>query len=237
VPLAEETGFIVPLGRWVLEAACAAAMTWTEAGTEPSVAVNLSARQLQDPGLLADVRGALARSGLPGERLVLEITEGMLVGDQEKTVDVLHALKRMGISIAIDDFGTGYSSLSHLRKFPVDILKIDKSFVDQLVGAQAEGPAFVQAIIRLARELNVSTVAEGIEERAQQDALARMGCDVGQGFLLSRPLGERAAAELVVRAARGEAVFGGADIIGKTIELIEAAVSAAEVRTHVGPTA
>jgi diguanylate cyclase (GGDEF)-like protein len=219
IPLAEETGFIVPLGRWVLESACLAAQSWP-AGADgpPTVAVNLSARQLQDPGLSCDVRAALARSGLAGERLVLEVTEGMLVLDPEQTVQVLNELKQMGVSIAIDDFGTGYSSLSHLRKFPVDILKIDKSFIDQLDGAHHEGPAFVEAIIRLARGLDVATVAEGIEDGAQREALTQMGCDVGQGFLLSRPLGERAAAGLALLAATGATVN---ELIGQAGELVE----------------
>ncbi len=209
IPLAEETGFIVPLGRWVLNAACHAAMTWPGVGVDaPSISVNVSARQLQDPAFLPDVRDALARSGLPGERLILEITESMLVGDLDVTIGVLDELKETGISIAIDDFGTGYSSLSHLRKFPFDILKIDKSFIDHLDGTHAQGGAFVEAIIRLARELHVALVAEGIEVRSQQDALTGMGCDSGQGFLLSRPLSARGAAAFARRAAAGETLAG-----------------------------
>ena len=204
IPLAEETGFIVALGRWVLNAACHAATAWTgsTAGC-PTVAVNVSAQQLQDPGFVADVRDALARSGLPGQRLVLEITESVLVRDPDQIVEVLNRLKQMGISIAIDDFGTGYSSLSHLRRFPVDILKIDKSFVDHLNGAHTEGRAFVEAIISLARQLGVATIAEGIEHTAQHDTLTDMGCDDGQGYLMSRPLDIDSATDLARQATAG----------------------------------
>jgi diguanylate cyclase (GGDEF)-like protein len=231
IPLAEETGFIVPLGRWVLNSACRAAMTWPDVGADaPSISVNVSARQLQDPTFLLDVRDALARSGLPGERLILEITESMLVGDLDVTIGVLDELKEAGISIAIDDFGTGYSSLSHLRKFPFDILKIDKSFIDHLDGAHAQGGAFVEAIIRLARELHVALVAEGIEVRSQQDALTGMGCDSGQGFLLSRPLNAQRAAVFARRAAAGETLAGFA---GPATEEIVERVDTVSVRSAI----
>ncbi len=204
IPLAEETGFIVALGRWVLNAACRAATTWTDATAGcPTVAVNVSARQLQDPGFVADVRDTLSHSGLPGQRLLLEITESVLVRDPDQTVEVLNRLKQMGISIAIDDFGTGYSSLSHLRRFPVDILKIDKSFVDHLNGAHTEGRAFVEAIIALARQLGVAAIAEGIEHTTQHTTLTEMGCDDGQGYLMSRPLDLHAATDLARQAAAG----------------------------------
>ena len=204
IPLAEETGFIVALGQWVLNAACHAATAWTGSTPgRPTVAVNVSAQQLQDPGFVADVRDALARSGLPGQRLVLEITESVLVRDPDQIVEVLNRLKQMGISIAIDDFGTGYSSLSHLRRFPVDILKIDKSFVDHLNGAHTEGSAFVEAIISLARQLAVATIAEGIEHTPQHHALTDMGCDDGQGYLMSRPLDLDSATDLARQAAAG----------------------------------
>jgi diguanylate cyclase (GGDEF)-like protein len=228
IPLAEEAGFIVPLGRWVLNAACRTATAWSGTTVDgPAVAVNVSARQLQDATFVADVRDALASSGLPGERLILEITESTLVGDLQLTINVLEQVKLMGISIAIDDFGTGYSSLSHLRKFPFDILKIDKSFIDHLDGAHTQGDAFVEAIVRLARELHVAAVAEGIEARSQQDALAAMGCDSGQGFLLSRPLDTERAAELARRAAAGETLIDFAD--QDSVERLDA-VSTAQAR-------
>lgn len=225
IPLAEETGFIVPLGRWVLNAACHAAMAWPGVGVgvgAPSIAVNVSARQVQDPTFVGDVCDALTGSGLPAERLTLEITESMLAGDLDVTIAVLDELKQMGISIAIDDFGTGYSSLSHLRRFPFDILKIDKSFIDHLDGTHAEGGAFVEAIIRLARQLDVALVAEGIEVRSQRDALTGMGCDSGQGFLLSRPLDARRAGRLARRAAAGETLTGFAPAPAeKVVEVID----------------
>jgi EAL domain-containing protein (putative c-di-GMP-specific phosphodiesterase class I) len=163
-----------------------------------------------------------------GERLILEITESMLVGDLDVTIGVLDELKEMGISIAIDDFGTGYSSLSHLRKFPFDILKIDKSFIDHLDGTHAQGGAFVEAIIRLARELHVALVAEGIEVSSQQDALTGMGCDSGQGFLLSRPLNAKRAAVFARRAAAGETLAGFA---GPATEEIVEGVGTVPVRS------
>ena len=189
ISLAEETGFIGRLGRWALETACCTAMTWpaTPLGY-PSVAVNLSIRQLRDPALVAEIRTALARSGLPAGRLVIEITESMLVADAVETLQMLSEIKQLGVSIAIDDFGTGYSSLGRLRHFPVDIVKIDKMFIDQLDGADGEGRTFVEAILRLARELQLATIAEGIELESQLAALTEMGCDSAQGFLLSRPL-------------------------------------------------
>ncbi len=198
ISLAEETGFIVPLSRWALEAACAAAMTWpaTPAGP-PTLAVNVSMRHLTDPSLLGDIRTALARSGLPAQRLVLEITESMLVRDPAQILEVLDELKRAGIAIALDDFGTGYSSLERLRRFPIDVVKIDKTFVEQLDGFNGDGRTFVQAILRLARELQLATIAEGIESESQREALQLMGCDSGQGFLLSRPLDVNAVSEFI----------------------------------------
>lgn len=194
IPLAEETGFIVPLGRWILQRACVEAAGWTAATGAPiSVSVNLSARQLQDTGLMRDVQNALAHSGLAAERLVLEITESVLMLNPEQIAAVLGGLRELGIRIAIDDFGTGYSSLSYLRQLPVDILKIDKSFIDPLQDPSSEGAAFVETILRLARDLHLRATAEGIEHEIQRDALVRMSCDSAQGYLMSRPLTATAA--------------------------------------------
>ena len=202
IPIAEETGFIVQLGRWALETACAQAATWpAQDGRSLTVSVNVSGRQLRDPSLVDDVRAALALSGLTADRLVLEVTESMLMVNLPQTVAVLTVFKSMGIRLAIDDFGTGYSSLSHLRQFPIDILKIDKSFVDPLTDPASEGAAFVKTIIRLARDLNLYTVAEGIEDSQQRQALISLGCDSAQGFLLSRPLDAAVARELAQGAA------------------------------------
>src|SRR5664279_2600451 len=197
IPVAEETGLIVPLGRWVLETACVQAVTWPAPDGKPlTISVNISGRQLQDPDLLDDVRTALAFSGLTAHRLILEITESMLMVNPTRTAAILTALKSMGVRLAIDDFGTGYSSLSHLRQFPVDILKIDKSFVDSLTDENSEGSAFLKTIISLAHDLHLSTVAEAIEGRHQRQVLTALGCDSAQGFLLSRPLGAAATQEL-----------------------------------------
>jgi len=194
IPLAEETGFIVPLGRWILERACLEAAAWAApAGTPVSVSVNLSVRQLQAAGLVQDVQNALSFSGLPPECLVLEITESVLMLHPEQTALVLREFKNLGISIAIDDFGTGYSSLSYLRQFPVDIIKIDKSFIDPLQDRTSEGAAFVETILQLARVLHLRTTAEGIEHQIQRDILTRLSCDSAQGYLMSRPLNPDAA--------------------------------------------
>ena len=190
IPLAEETGLIVPIGRWVLQHACRSAADWiaSQPGAPPFVmAVNVSARQLEYGGLTEDVARALADSGLPPERLVLEITESTLVDDSDVIIARLHDLKALGVGIAIDDFGTGYASLSYLRKLPVDILKIDKTFVDDALGA-TEGAKFLRAILNLGQTLRLRTIAEGIEEDGQLETLRDAGCDVGQGYLFSKPL-------------------------------------------------
>jgi len=190
IPLAEETGLILPIGRWVLHEACRQTVRWQRAWpADPprTVSVNLSALQLRQAGLVGEVAEVLELSGLDPHCLVLEITESLLVQDTEATVAKLHELKGLGVRLAIDDFGTGYSSLSYLRRLPVDILKVDKSFVDGI----HEGPeaaAVAQAIIRLGHTLNLRTVAEGIEEPAQLDELRRMRCDLGQGYLFAKPL-------------------------------------------------
>ncbi len=189
IALAEETGFIVPLGRWILESACVEAAGWPLVhGTPATVAVNISGRQLQSASLVQDVRAALALSGLDPARLTLEITESVVMDRPAETRRVLRELRALGVRLAIDDFGTGYSSLSQLREFPVQILKIDKSFVDPLTDPRGEGSAFVRTILRLAAELGLDTVAEGVEELAQWRTLSIMGCTSAQGYLMSRPL-------------------------------------------------
>ncbi|MDP9406735.1 MAG: EAL domain-containing protein [Actinomycetota bacterium] len=189
IPLAEETGLIVPMSRWILAQACTQAGLWPvpPGGRPVTVAVNLSPRHLADPSVVDDVALALAESGLDPARLVLEITETGLLADGDEMVAILQSLKALGVRLAVDDFGTGYSSLSYLRRFPVDILKVDKSFVDGL-GLDGEATALVRAILDMAQSMNMTTVAEGIEEGHQLSELAALGCDLGQGFLLSRPL-------------------------------------------------
>ncbi|HEX4507766.1 MAG TPA: EAL domain-containing protein [Alphaproteobacteria bacterium] len=202
IPIAEETGLILPLGRWVLETACAEAATWPlHEGRAPTVSVNISGRQLHDRSLVDDVRTALAFSAIPAQQLILEVTESRLMDDPTNTAAILTTLKSMGIRLAIDDFGTGYSSLSYLRQFPIDVLKIDKSFVDPLADPSSEVTAFVKTIIRLARDLHLSTVAEGIEDRQQYQTLSDLGCDSAQGYFTSRPLNAGRARRLAGSAA------------------------------------
>jgi diguanylate cyclase (GGDEF)-like protein/PAS domain S-box-containing protein len=199
IPLAETSGLIVQLGEFVLRQACLQAQAWRhEAGDSErlTMSVNLSAAQLDDDGLMNAVGGALRDSGLPAAALTLEITESVLVRDVEATASRLRELKGLGVGLAIDDFGTGYSSLSYLRRFPVDIIKIDKSFVDG-IGTPGPGLALAKSIVRLARNLNLKTVAEGVEHQEQLEVLAAMGCDLAQGYLFSRALDVQAATEYV----------------------------------------
>ena len=201
IPLAEDTGFIVELGRWILAAACREAARWDSRGGAPlALSVNLSARQLDDPDLVSDVATALSYSGLDPRQLILEITESVLMLDPVHTAQVLSDLKAMGIRIAVDDFGTGYSSLNYLRLFPVDMLKIDKSFVDPLTDPRGEGVAFVKTILRLARDLHLTTIAEGVEDLTQQRILTQLQCDSAQGYLISRPLSADAARAFIIEA-------------------------------------
>jgi diguanylate cyclase (GGDEF)-like protein/PAS domain S-box-containing protein len=190
IPLAEETGLIIPLGRWVLREACERARDWRAhyTGRRPlQMSVNLSARHFQDPSLLDDVRQALSDSGLEPWALTLEITESVLMHSSEATLERLQALKSLGLNLAIDDFGTGYSSLGYLQQFPIDVLKIDRSFVEA-VGTPDADPVLARAIIALGRTLQIETVAEGIERPEQRDGLRTLGCTMGQGYLFARPM-------------------------------------------------
>jgi diguanylate cyclase len=209
VPLAEETGFIIPLGRWVLETACDQIATWTSCfGTPVTMAVNLSAHQLQDRNLCDDIRTTLAMTGLAAEQLVLEFTESTLLDDTDEITAIFAQLKAIGVKLALDDFGTGYSSLSYLRRYPLDILKIDRSFVEPLGDPGDQATALMATIIQFARTLGLDTVAEGIEHQLQHRVLAALGCDTGQGRLLSSPLGKDQAAALFtseISATRGVA--------------------------------
>jgi diguanylate cyclase (GGDEF)-like protein/PAS domain S-box-containing protein len=189
IPVAEESGMIIPLGARVLREACLTAAAWNvdRARRPLTVTVNISGRQLPDDGLPSAVEDALRLSGLEPSCLVLEITETVIMHETESTLARLHALKRLGVRLAIDDFGTGYSSLSYLQRFPVDILKIDQSFTDGLLrGDQAA--AFVRTIVSLARALELKTIAEGVEHREQLRALKALGCHAAQGFLFSKPV-------------------------------------------------
>ncbi len=204
VPLAEETGLARALGRWVVGAACRQLAAWEAALPAehvPAVAVNVSGRQLEDADVVADVADALRASGVSPARLTLEITETALARDPARARAVLVALKALGVRLAIDDFGTGYSSLGYLQDFPVDVLKIDKRFVDGVAGGGTEA-ALARTIIGLAESLGLRTVAEGVERDPQQAALQGLGCELGQGYLFARPMpGADVAAWLADRIA------------------------------------
>jgi EAL domain-containing protein (putative c-di-GMP-specific phosphodiesterase class I) len=185
IPIAEETGMIVPIGAWVLNAACNAAMQWP---APLSVAVNLSAPQFAAAaGLIDVVNHALAQSGLPAQRLELEVTESLLIHDSSDALETLAILRKMGVQVALDDFGTGYSSLAYLRTFPLDKLKIDRSFIASLQG-DAAAQAIVGAIVELAGALHLSTTAEGVETQEQLDILTALGCTDIQGYFFARPM-------------------------------------------------
>jgi diguanylate cyclase (GGDEF)-like protein len=187
IPIAEESGLIVPIGRWVLQEACRQAATWHEQGHRIGMSVNVSGRQLDYDKLIDDVRLALEHSGLDPNALTLEITETTLMRDAEATARRLQELKQLGVRIAIDDFGTGYSSLAYLRQFPVDALKIDRSFIGG-IAASKEAAALIRTLVQLGKTLQIETLAEGIEDQVQLETLQREHCDHGQGFLFSRPL-------------------------------------------------
>ncbi|WP_203781981.1 putative bifunctional diguanylate cyclase/phosphodiesterase [Paractinoplanes rishiriensis] len=185
----ERTGLIVPIGARVLRVACSQVAAWHReipAADRIRVSINLSARQFQEPGLLDTVREVLHDTGIAPERVVLEITESLLMHDVDATVVTLNELRAMGVRIAIDDFGTGYSSLSYLRRFPIDILKIDKAFIDGIT-ANAEDATLAEAVVGLGRALRLQTVAEGIEHADQKSILSDLGCTYGQGYLFARP--------------------------------------------------
>jgi EAL domain-containing protein (putative c-di-GMP-specific phosphodiesterase class I) len=194
IPVAEDTGLIVPIGRWVLETACREAKRWQEIAPL-RIAVNLSMRQFRHPKLVEEVAEVLAQTGLEPGLLELEITESVVMEDAAATVETLGRLKALGVALAVDDFGTGYSSLGYLKRFPVGALKIDRSFVRDLV--QTQGEAIVGAVMGLARALGLKVVAEGVETSAQLERLRTLGCDFAQGYYFAKPMPGQAVTELL----------------------------------------
>jgi diguanylate cyclase len=197
IPVAEESGLIVPIGDWVIGEACRQAMAWQRVGLPPiPVAVNLSAMQFRRGDVEQAVASSLATSGLPAHLLELELTESILLSNTEQVLVVVQRLKSQGVRLSIDDFGTGYSSLSYLRRFAVDHLKIDRSFIRDLVNPADDG-AIVRAIVQMARGLNLTTIAEGVEDEAVAQRLLAFGCERAQGYLFARPLAPEALADFL----------------------------------------
>jgi EAL domain-containing protein (putative c-di-GMP-specific phosphodiesterase class I) len=187
IPLLEETGLIVSIGQWVLDQACQQAAEWKRQGYHLAISVNVSARQLETDQLVEDVRNALSGSGLDAGSLIVEVAETTLMRDADATALRLTTLKTLGVRIAIDDFGTGYSSLAYLRQFPVDSLKIDRSFISGIADSP-ESAALMHTLVQLGKTLGLETLAEGIEQSDQLGQLQIEQCDSGQGFLFARPL-------------------------------------------------
>jgi EAL domain-containing protein (putative c-di-GMP-specific phosphodiesterase class I) len=191
IPVAEESGIIVPLGAWVLRTAVAAAADWARLNPDdtPYVSVNVSVRQFRMPDFVDQVFDELAKAGLPPHLLTVEITESLLLGDDDQIQADIARLREAGIKVSIDDFGTGYSSLSYLHRVPVDTLKLDKSFVDTITTSPQQLD-LVRGIIRLAGTLSLEVVAEGVETAEEHRLLTEAGCGLGQGYLFARPLPE-----------------------------------------------
>ncbi len=198
IPIAEETNLIIPIGRWVLNTACAQGAAWAAEGHPIRVAVNVSARQLEHGALIDEVRRALEASGLDPDHLTLEITESTLMRDTDETLERLGDLRALGVRLAIDDFGTGYSSMAYLQRFPIDTIKIDRSFVTDITHSDA-GRSLIRTLIQLGKTLNLEILAEGIDDDPQLDELIRDGCDTGQGFLYAEPMSVGAVTEFLTQ--------------------------------------
>ena len=232
IPLAEATGLMPALGRWILREACRAACRWPVpvAGKAPTLTVNVSGRQLEDARFLEDVAEALATSGLPAERLVLEVTESLLLANPAVTRARLDAVRAFGVRVAVDDFGTGYSSLTCVRQLPLDVFKIDRAFTQGLASDPVQR-ALADTVVRLGAALGLRTVAEGVETEADRDALLALGCELGQGYLYARPLAPAALAEFLGRVdAGGDA--GSAGLTGGMERTVVTAPPTHEASSH-----
>jgi diguanylate cyclase (GGDEF)-like protein/PAS domain S-box-containing protein len=202
ITLAEESGMIISLGDWILRTACAQNKAWQDAGLMPMrLSVNFSARQFQQPTFISDINQILKDTNLDPRWLELELTESSIMKDPEEAIGKLHELKLMGIKVAVDDFGTGYSSLNYLKRFPIDTLKIDKTFVSD-VCKDPHDTSIVRAIINLGHALDLTVIAEGVETKDQLQYLTALGCDAVQGFLFSKPLSTKVFEELLMEQAR-----------------------------------
>jgi EAL domain-containing protein (putative c-di-GMP-specific phosphodiesterase class I) len=207
IPIAEETGLIIPLGRWVIREVCKQITTWKSIVSPEKnivVSINLSAKQFSDPRLCEEISGNLIEYQLEGKNLVIEVTESTIIEEQEKVVTVLSLLRRMGIQVHIDDFGTGYSSLSYLQMLPFDAVKIDRSFINQMsINCDKTSIEIIQTIISLSKELRKTVIAEGVETQGELDLLANMDCEYFQGFLVSKPMGQADATKYLKKEADG----------------------------------
>ncbi|CAN5838037.1 hypothetical protein BH23ACT10_BH23ACT10_20370 [soil metagenome] len=198
IPLAECSGLIVPIGQWVLHEACRQITVWNRGRATPlTIGVNVSVKQLQQPGFADEVVRALEETGCEPASLLLEITETVLIGAVDAAAPLLARLRELGVRVALDDFGTGYSSLTYLRQLPVDSLKIDRSFVTDL-GTRPDQRSLIAAVVNMARSLSMNTIAEGVELEDERDALVQLGCDLAQGFYYARPLPRDDAARLLI---------------------------------------
>jgi len=197
IPIAEETGMIVPIGRWVLKTACAQNVAWQNQGLPPiCMAVNLSLRQLTDEKLLGDIKATLEETGMAPDLLELEITENMVMHNPERLIPVLNNIKDLGVRLAIDDFGTGYSSLAQIKNYPVNTLKVDRSFIRNLP-FDSENKAITEAVIIMGKNLHLTVVAEGVETKEEENFLRQQVCDEMHGFYFSKPIAPDKFADLL----------------------------------------
>jgi len=202
IGVAEDTGLILPIGEWAIEEACRQGQAWSSEGAAMKIAVNVSARQFQAPNVVSMIKGAIDRSGFDPSLLEIEITESTAMLDPALTAEILLDLKNLGMSIAIDDFGVGHSSLNYLKRFPIDTLKIDQSFVKDITRGGSDG-AIVSAVIAMGKALNIRVVAEGVETQEQLNFLKEHGCYEFQGYLFSRPMAANALTEMIHTASPG----------------------------------